>query len=561
MEEVPSMGIMCAETVCKEMRFCTECFSLGAELGPHKTTHRYKFFHSGRMEPATPRREAAPCPASIISTRAAATEGSVWYEEEEVRLLKGLELYGHGNWSEISNFISTKTAQEAKEEYNHRYVDGVIGQLTWGTLEVNPDALPIDHTIRPHPPLWPDKSTEAESDDDEPEEVPNKKLTVPMGPLSPSLTSKLPQLEVTKEEMRLLGVMPKRDDYEKEWENDAEQLVSNISFDSDDDEVDLGMKFALIDMYATKVRERAKRKRIVREYQLVAEFFRTHKVQQACANKGPLPAVAGTSATSSIVAFTDHPVNEVPGVREQIDLYRKKLAPRMRPFIQFFAAKKDFDTLVNNLVMEEELKLRLYELYKYRRLGFTKFTEIYDYEQKKEEASKNEKLKKDLEPLTESENEGTTVGEGDEQSEENGEDEEETILEEIPKPRGPTIAELEEEDSDDFELLSVGNTSDAGRVTPDYFQNYHHVRVVTPLEKNKKRPASSLAKARKGRKRKPKTKRFFRQKSHTPQIIEMRRKLKLQKERVERKKKKSANQMEPQLTTTRSGRVAKKLSY
>lgn len=84
---------------------------------------------------------------------------------------------------------------EAKKHYVERYVEGPLGQLTWSTSgpnEANQNTSnieiqkPVDHTIP--------------SDE---------------GPLSPSLTQRLPPLEISQEEMLQLGYMPYRDDYEK----------------------------------------------------------------------------------------------------------------------------------------------------------------------------------------------------------------------------------------------------------------------------------------------------------------------------------------------------------
>lgn len=73
---------------------------------------------------------------------------------------------------------------EVKEEYIARYLEGNIGKATWAQLTNHRPVL-VDH-------------------------VPNDD-----GPLSPSVTSRLPPLEVTLEEARLLGYKPHRDDYER----------------------------------------------------------------------------------------------------------------------------------------------------------------------------------------------------------------------------------------------------------------------------------------------------------------------------------------------------------
>jgi hypothetical protein len=50
---------------------------------------------------------------------------------------------------------------------------------------------------------------------------------------------------VGSDDLRLLAYMPLRDDYEKEWLNDAEETVSRLLLAPDDDELDKGSLEAL----------------------------------------------------------------------------------------------------------------------------------------------------------------------------------------------------------------------------------------------------------------------------------------------------------------------------
>jgi transcriptional adapter 2-beta len=105
-------------------------------------------------------------------------------------------------------FCPTTEILECKAEYVKRFVSGSIGQMTWNTCKerVGP---PIDKTI-------PDS-----------------------GPLSPSCQQRLAPLEISDDEAGSLGFMHKRDDYEKEFDNDAEKLVSQLVFSPDDEDVDV----------------------------------------------------------------------------------------------------------------------------------------------------------------------------------------------------------------------------------------------------------------------------------------------------------------------------------
>lgn len=80
---------------------------------------------------------------------------------------------------------------------------------------------------------------------------------------------------LTLNESTMLGYMSKRDDFEVEFDNDAERLVSTlqggINALPDEDEVDHCLKVAHVDMYKFKLRERERRKRVARDHQLVCK--------------------------------------------------------------------------------------------------------------------------------------------------------------------------------------------------------------------------------------------------------------------------------------------------
>lgn len=59
------------------------------------------------------------------------------------------------------------------------------------------------------------------------------------GPLSPSLTKPSPPVELTLPEQQELGYMPLRDDFEREYDNEAEALVSGLNINYDDEDFDI----------------------------------------------------------------------------------------------------------------------------------------------------------------------------------------------------------------------------------------------------------------------------------------------------------------------------------
>lgn len=164
-----------------------------------------------------------------------------WTAREEIRLLDAIEQYGFGNWEDISKHIETKSAEDAKEEYVNKFVNGTIGKATWTPAQSQRPRL-IDHT----------------GDDD-------------AGPLGTSALASLPPLDINTDEAMQLGYMPNRDSFEREYDPTAEQLISNITLSSEDTEVDVMLKLAHVDIYTRRLRERARRKRMVR----FQEFFRS----------------------------------------------------------------------------------------------------------------------------------------------------------------------------------------------------------------------------------------------------------------------------------------------
>ncbi|KAJ8926045.1 hypothetical protein NQ315_009900 [Exocentrus adspersus] len=294
-EEINGVRVQCC--VCPDFDICLQCFSVGAEIGAHRNDHSYKFVDH--------------CATSIFGGRGA------WTGKEQLQLLDAVELYGFGNWELVSQHVETRTPEEVKEECISRYLEGNIGKATWGPLANHRPVL-VDH-------------------------VPND-----TGPLSPAVTSNLPPLDATLEEARLLGYKPHRDDYEREYNMEAEQLVSSLQLDPEEDtEMEVALKLAMVDMYTRRLRERARRKRIVRDYQLVAKYF-------ANLRKDP---------------------NKSPLSKEQ-----RELRDKMRVFAQFLSSG-EHERLIASIERERELRHRLSELLRYRSLGLTTQDEIIHYEQ------------------------------------------------------------------------------------------------------------------------------------------------------------------------------------
>lgn len=58
-----------------------------------------------------------------------------------------------------------------------------------------------------------------------------------------------------------LGYLPLRDDFEREYDNDAETLISGLVVGPEDEELDKAIKLAHMDSYSRRLQERNRRKR------------------------------------------------------------------------------------------------------------------------------------------------------------------------------------------------------------------------------------------------------------------------------------------------------------
>jgi len=199
-------------TDCADFDLCLQCFSTGMEMGDHKKDHGYQLIDNG-MFPVL---------------------AEDWTSEEEVLLLDGIEQHGYGNWDDIADHIGTKSPEETKEHYDEMYLSRNIGKVTLvrGLNDIG------DHTLD-------------------------------NGQLAECLSNPPDPIELPLSEQQELGYMPYRDDFEREYENDAEHLIRSLSCNRDDDELDTALKIAHADMYWRVLKERARRKSVSRSYGLI----------------------------------------------------------------------------------------------------------------------------------------------------------------------------------------------------------------------------------------------------------------------------------------------------
>ena len=193
----------------------------------------------------------------------------------------------------------------------------------------------------------------------------------------------------------MLGFMPARDDFEVEFENEGEILVSGIHasscggnrVESDDEEVgnrenhhaclinhgfcilklETGLKLAQVDMYKNKLKERERRKQVAKDFGLVETFFK----------ENPLNPITGKIAAPK----------------------PKKKDPKSEVFeklkvVSGFQGVDEHRKLVASVAKEKEIKSRIKELLRYRKNGISALVEAESYESQRLKRNKRKAERK-----------------------------------------------------------------------------------------------------------------------------------------------------------------------
>lgn len=329
-------GIYVNCTTCKDVRLCLECFSSGAVMAEHESDHPYELVDCGSF--------------SIIDDS--------WKAYEELSLLEAIGLYGIGNWTDIANAVETRTSEECADRYLSVYVENFFGRCTWNAIDKNAYTVK-DHTCNYKQPLSPSLS------------LPEKEKIV----------------DITREQQIRLGYMPKRDDFEREFDNEAELLVSKLAVNANDDtDLDQDFKIAHIHMYIDKLRERYRRKRIVLEYNLVKLFFHMHPEEnietQDTATSIPELDTISLNNVQDITSRNEQTATPIATSTikiEPTDITTvsepdfNSMEKKIRIFCQFSSAE-EHNKLIKNLARERELKNQIDEAIKKRKLGQKKNT-------------------------------------------------------------------------------------------------------------------------------------------------------------------------------------------
>jgi len=290
-----SLRIKCA--VCTDFDLCVECFSVGVEISPHKNNHAYQ----------------------VMDQLTFPIFDEEWGADEELALLEAVEMYGIGNWHECAEHVITKNQYQCEKHYFSTYINVPTYPLPDITKHFDISATP-----RERKPI--DNRDRA-----------NKEESNLVGPSTPVANAEL------------AGWMPLRKEFETEYFNDAESLLSDMIINEEDSEVMKEIKVRILEIYHAKLLERYEKRKFVIDNNLI-----DLKKVQAAERKRP---------------------------KEDRDL-----TSNLNVFIQLLP-RSEFDELLNGLLEENATRRRIEELKHYRSIGLKTTHEIEQYE--------NDKRKKD----------------------------------------------------------------------------------------------------------------------------------------------------------------------
>lgn len=213
--------VKCAR--CAGFNQCLECFSVGAEAQTHLRSHPFVLLE--------------PILQPIFQKG--------WTAEQEILFLNAVQTCGLGNWHEIADLLNSKSAVECEAHYMETFIDGPTAPM--------PSDKILNEATLPPPPTFdtsPRESRPSISHEKNLQERGKKERTTPA---------------------EFAGWMPRRMEFEVEYMNDAEQMISGIKFEEGETPESLSRKLDLLRTYNEKLEERDKRTRFAVNWNLLDE--------------------------------------------------------------------------------------------------------------------------------------------------------------------------------------------------------------------------------------------------------------------------------------------------
>uniref|UniRef100_A0A667YB46 Transcriptional adapter n=1 Tax=Myripristis murdjan TaxID=586833 RepID=A0A667YB46_9TELE len=279
--------IKCAECGPSPFLLCLQCFTRGFEYKKHQNDHKYEIMTSDFpvLEPG-------------------------WTAQEEMALLEAVMDCGFGNWQDVAYQMRTKSKEECESHYMKNFINNPLFSSTLLSLRQAEESRTADSAI------------------------PFKPTDDPPRPTFDSVLSR-----------DMAGYMPARADFMEEFDNYAEWDLKDIDFVDDDSDVLHALKVAVVDIYHSRLKERQRRKKIIRDHGLIN--LRKFQMLERCYPK------------------------EVQDLHDVMRRFARVVGPI------------EHDKFIETHALEFELRREIRRLQEYRKAGIKSFCSAKVYEQVK----------------------------------------------------------------------------------------------------------------------------------------------------------------------------------
>ena len=194
--------------------------------------------------------------------------------------------------------------------------------------------------------------------------------------MPPYSSSSLLRISYTGPGSDISGYNPLRDDYDVEYDNDAEMMLKDVDILGDEDDKEKELKTCMLRAFN---RMCVTALIIMESLNVPRSFARTREAEEVCGGARPSGPEEHSKRRKEETGGSFTPFC-YPQVEQDI-------VNLMKPFARFLS-KKDYDMLMNGLIKEAKLRERIAKLQRYRKMGIRTLEEVERFE--KEGAKKED---------------------------------------------------------------------------------------------------------------------------------------------------------------------------
>lgn len=184
-----------------------------------------------------------------------------WTAQDEITLLKGISQSGIDNWPDISQQSGFKSASDCESQFYSFYYKsqedpiprieeiGVISrdketnQPILNSEIINTNTKKKDEEVKSRRPAKESRQRTTKNEEDNISSEQSKRQENPINNIR-----------------SLVGYMPKRGDFDTEYDDEAETRICEMEFNDDDTEEETKLKFQVLEYYNARLDERIRRK-------------------------------------------------------------------------------------------------------------------------------------------------------------------------------------------------------------------------------------------------------------------------------------------------------------